>query len=326
MTGQTFIVDGRVNGKVSVVTDRPLSRSEYFEVFLSTLRANGLVAIPMRGGGYRIQPSDGAATQPSRIGSQSATASQFVTEVFRLRSIDATSAVETLRPLISREGSLTANRSANSLVVADYADNIRRIRDLIRQVDRDSAATQIVNLDNAGAREIATALQGLAGQGGGEGGRSPVSIAAVDSSNAIALRGDPTSVARFAAMAKQLDERAQSGAEIRVYRLEFANAETLLQTVQSLIGGQGGNSQSNDLPPVAAAASSAATCSSRRRPRISAAAKSRRASAAVAGRAGNVGGKPSARAAHGCRSSMFCASDVAAETARCNWIACGVYK
>lgn len=255
VTGQTFIVDGRVTGKVSVVTDRPLSRSEYFEVFLSTLRANGLVAIPMRTGGYRIQPSDGAATQPSRVGSQAASASQFVTEVFRLRSIDASTAVETLRPLISREGSLTANRSANSLVVADYADNIRRIRDLIRQIDRDSAATQIVGLDNAGAREIATALQGLAGQGGGEGGRSPVSIVAVDSSNAIALRGDPTSVARFAAMAKQLDARAQSGSEIRVYRLEHANAATLLETVQSLIGGQSGGSQANALPPVAATTS-----------------------------------------------------------------------
>lgn len=252
VTGQTFIVDGRVNGKVSVVTDRPLSRSEYFEVFLSTLRANGLVAIPMRGGGYRIQPSDGAATQPSRVGSRAAAPSQFVTEVFRLRSIDATTAVETLRPLVSREGSITANRNANSLVVADYADNIRRIRELVRQIDRDSAATQIVTLDNAGAREIATALQGLAGQGGGEGGRSPVSVAAIDSSNAIALRGDPTSVARFAAMAKQLDARAQSGAEIRVYRLEHANAETLLETVQSLIGGQSNSSQNAPLPPVAA--------------------------------------------------------------------------
>ena len=252
VTGQTFIVDGRVNGKVSVVTDRPLSRSEYFEVFLSTLRANGLVAIPIRGGGYRIQPSDGAATQPTRVGSRAATSSQFVTEVFRLRSIDATSAVETLRPLVSREGSLTANKNANSLVVADYADNIRRIRDLLRQIDRDSAATQIVALDNAGAREIATALQALAGQGGGEGARPPVSIAAIDSSNAIALRGDPTSVARFAAMAKELDARAQSGAEIRVYRLEHANAATLLETVQSLIGGQNGSSASNDVPTVAA--------------------------------------------------------------------------
>ncbi|MBJ7378497.1 MAG: type II secretion system protein GspD, partial [Sphingobium sp.] len=44
VTGRTFIIDNKVQGKVSVVTDRPLSRSEYFEIVLSTLRANGLVA------------------------------------------------------------------------------------------------------------------------------------------------------------------------------------------------------------------------------------------------------------------------------------------
>ena len=253
VTGQTFIVDSRVQGKVSVVTDRSLSRSEYFEVFLSTLRANGLVAIPLRGGGYRIQQAEGAATQPSRVGSASAPASQFVTEVFRLRSIDATAAVETLRPLVSREGSITANRNANSLVIADYADNIRRIRDLVRQIDRDSAATQIVTLDFAGAREIASALQGLAGQGvGGEGSRPPVTVVPVDSSNAIALRGDPTSVSRFAAMARELDKRAESGAEIRVYPLEYANAETLLPTIRSLIGETGSESSDAGVEPAAA--------------------------------------------------------------------------
>ncbi len=239
VTGKTFIVDSRVQTKISIVTDRPLSRSEYFEVFLSTLRANGLVAIPMRGGGYRIQLSEGAATQPSRVSPKQAAPSEFVTEVFRLRSIDAASAVETLRPLVSKEGSITANRNANSLVVADYADNLRRIRDLVRQIDRDSAATQVIALKNAGAREIAAALQGLASQGvSGEGARAPVTVVPIDSSNAIALRGDPTTVARFAAMAKELDDRAQSGAEIRVYRLDHANAETLLQTVQSLIAPQ----------------------------------------------------------------------------------------
>lgn len=262
VTGQTFIVDSRVQGKVSVVTDRSLSRSEYFEVFLSTLRANGLVAIPLRGGGYRIQQTEGAATQPTRVGSKTALGSQFVTEVFRLKSIDASSAVETLRPLVSREGSLTANRNANSLVVADYADNIRRIRDLVVQIDRDSAATQIVALDNAGAREIASALQGLAGQGvAGEGARPPVTVVPIDSSNAIALRGDPTSVSRFAAMAKELDKRAESGAEIRVYQLEYANAETLLPTIQSLIGegtsSPGANQAASAVTPPASAAAGA---------------------------------------------------------------------
>jgi general secretion pathway protein D len=256
VTGQTFIVDSRVQTKISIVTERSLSRSEYFEVFLSTLRANGLVAVPMRGGGYRIQLADGAATQPTKVGVKTAAPSEFVTEVFRMKSIDATSAVETLRPLISKEGSLTANRNANSLVVADYADNIRRIRDLVRQIDRDSASTQVISLENAGAREIATALQSLASQGvSGEGSRPPITVVAIDSSNAIALRGEASTVSRFAAMAKELDSKAQSGAEIRVYWLDHANAETLLETVKSLIAPQQSSSSfSPSAVPVASAA------------------------------------------------------------------------
>ncbi|MCA1748987.1 MAG: hypothetical protein LC634_05450, partial [Sphingomonadales bacterium] len=177
VTGRTFVVDQRVQGTVSVVTDRPLSRSEYFEIFLSTLRANGLVAIPTSGGAYRIQPVANAASQPSRIGTRGASANQLVTEVFRLRSIDAAAAIETLQPLVSAEGSITANRNANSLVVVDFADNVGRIRALIGRIDTDSSAMEIVNLENAGAREIATSLSALAAQGvAGEGAVIPVAV------------------------------------------------------------------------------------------------------------------------------------------------------
>ena len=243
LTGRTFILDSRVQGKVSVVTDRPLSRSEYFEVFLSTLRANGLVAVPTRGG-YRIQPADGAATQPSQIGLRGAAANQFVTEVVRLKSIVASEALETLRPLVSKQGSITANRNANSLVIVDYADNIRRIRQLVNDIDRDSAASTIINLKNAGAREIATSLQSLATQGGGEGIRAPVTVVPIDSSNSIALRGDPGAVAKFAQMARELDSRAELGTEIRVHRLDYASAEALLPVIEQLLGKSGSNGAS----------------------------------------------------------------------------------
>ena len=49
-------------------------------------------------------------------------------------------------------------------------------------IDVDSGVTRLVSLNNAGAREIAAALAELAGEG--------VSIVPVDSSNAIALRGE----------------------------------------------------------------------------------------------------------------------------------------
>jgi general secretion pathway protein D len=255
ITGRTFVIDGRVNGKVSVATDRPLSRSEYFEIFLSTLRSNGLVAVPGPNGSYRVQPIDGAAAQPGRIGSRGAAQNQFVTEIIRLRHIDAVAAVETLRPLVSAQGSLTANRNANSLVVADFADNIRRIRSLAASIDRDSSTSQIVTLKNAGAREIAAALTALV-PAAGEGARAPVAIVPIDSSNAIALRGDQAMVARFVAMATDLDQKAAGGTELRVYWLEHANAETLLPTLQQLVGGGSDPAQKAGLPPATDSSSS----------------------------------------------------------------------
>lgn len=240
VTGRNFVIDSRVQGKVSVVTDRALSKSEYFEVFLATLRANGFVAIPMSGGGYRVQPSDTAAAQPGRIGESGAARNQFVTEVFRLRAIEATSAVETLRPLVSREGSVTANRSGNSLVVADYADNIRRIRSLLGKIDSEGAATDVIALKNAGAREIATSLQQLATGGQtGDGARTAVAVVAIDSSNSIALRGDAEMVQRFGAIARDLDRRAANGTEIQVYWLQHADADKLMPVLERLVGQAG---------------------------------------------------------------------------------------
>lgn len=247
VTGRTFIIDNRVSGKVTVVTDRPLSRSEYFEAFLSTLRANGLVAVPTGNGALRIQPIDNAASQPTRVGAAGASRNSFVTEIVRLRSVDAQSAVDTVRPLVSAQGSVTANRGANSLVVVDFADNIRRIRQVLARIDTDSASTRVVTLQNAGAREVATALQALAGGGsvaaGGQGGAAPatggtaggVSVVSIDSSNSVVLRGDPSTVARLASVAAELDRKARSGTEIRVVFLENADAAQLLPVLQQLV-------------------------------------------------------------------------------------------
>ncbi|WP_026325996.1 type II secretion system secretin GspD [Sphingomonas sp. Mn802worker] len=245
VTGRTFIIDNRVQGKVTVVTDRPLSRSEYFEVFLSTLRANGLVAIPTANGALRVQPIDNAASQPGRIGLRGAARNQLVTEIIRLRSTDATQAVDTVRPLVSAQGSVTANRGGNSLVVVDFADNVRRVREVIRRIDTDVASTRIVALRNANAKEVATALTQLIGGGAGGGGGQPgaatpggASAVAIESSNAVALRGDPSTVARLVAVARDLDTRARNANEIKVVFLENADAAQLLPVLQQLVGQQ----------------------------------------------------------------------------------------
>ncbi|WP_174280004.1 type II secretion system secretin GspD [Sphingomonas bacterium] len=240
VTGRTIIIDSRVQGKVTVVTDHPLSQSQYFEIFLSTLRANNLVAVPAANGALRVQPLDNAAQQPSRVGSAGASRDSFVTEIVRLRQVDAQSALDTVRPLISQQGSVSANRAGNSLVIVDFADNIRRVRAVLARVDADSAATRVVLLRNASAREVATALQALSGSGqAGGGGITPgagVSVVAVEGSNSIALRGDPATVSRLVGVAQQLDTQARNGTQIKVVFLENADAEQLLPVLQQLVG------------------------------------------------------------------------------------------
>lgn len=241
VTGRTFVIDPSVTGTVTVVTDRSLSQSEYFEVFLSTLRANGLVAVPAAGGVLRIRSTAGAATQPGSVGTARAGNNAFVTEIFRLSHIPAASAIETLRPLISAEGSITANTAGNSLVIADFADNVRRMRALISRVDIDSSSSEIVALDNAGAREIAASLQAMVTSSTGQ---TPASVVPVDSSNSLLLRGDPATVARIAALARELDLRAASGTEIRVIFLEFADAAQILPVLERVTGQTGSVSSS----------------------------------------------------------------------------------
>ena len=230
-TGRTFIVDPAVTGTVTVTSQRALSRSELFEVFLSTLRANGLVVTPTSSGAYRISPAQGAAQGPSTVGSE-----RFSTQVFQLRNIDAASAAETIRPLVGPQGQVLANPSGNSVVVADFADNLSRIRSLIQRIDVDRASFDVVTLENSSAAEIAGVLAQVLTPPGGQPGQGMVSVTPVASSNSVILRGDPAAVARVRPLVEDLDRRARSADDVKVVFLQHANAEQLLPVLQQIVG------------------------------------------------------------------------------------------
>ena len=263
-TGRTFIVDPGVTGTVTVTSDRLLNRAQLFEVFLSTLRANGLVVTPTASGAYRISPAQGAAQGPATVGSE-----RFSTEVFQLRHLDAASAAETIRPLVGPQGQVLANPGANSVVVADFSDNLARIRSLIGRIDVDRTGFEVVTLQNSSAREIAAVLQTVLAPPGGQPGQGMVSVTPVESSNSIVLRGDPSALTRIRPLIEDLDRRAESADDVKVVFLQHASAEALLPVLQQIVGQQVTAASANAIPasgrgaggdvPAAAPASAAPT-------------------------------------------------------------------
>lgn len=228
VTGASFVIDPRVQGKVSVVSDKPLGRSQYFELFLATLRANGYVAVPSGTGQYRIQPAEAGA---------GAGGARYTTSVIPLTNIDAQQAVDSLRPVLSRNGTASANRAGNAVIIADFADNISRARQVLREIDRDRAVTQMVTLRNAGARDLAQSLQRLMQQPGTQGGAGQITtVVAIDASNAIAIKGEASQVQRLVKMARELDQGAAGGSDSRVIFLQHADASAVMPVLQQLMG------------------------------------------------------------------------------------------
>jgi general secretion pathway protein D len=93
-------------------------------------------------------------------------------------------------------------------------------------------------LRNSSAREVIAAVNQLVATPGQQGPArtSRIALAPVESSNSVVLRGDPTLVQSVLAIITDLDRRAASTDDVRVVRLQHANAERLLPVLQQLIG------------------------------------------------------------------------------------------
>ena len=252
-TGTSFIVDPAVQGTVDYSSEQPMSQADMLGVLLTILRSHGLVAVPAGPGTYRVVPDQGAAGQGN--GKQA----HFGTQLITLRRIDARIAAETLKPLLGRGGVAIASPQGNSLLVADYSDNIARIAALVAQIDSDNTSIDTLSLRNSSAREIAATLNALFGVRG-EGGSQVLSILPVESSNSLVVRGDPAVVSRALNMAAELDRRAESTGDVRVVKLQHASAEQLLPVLQQLVGQDPGN-QDGRVPQSAAAPGSSEAAS-----------------------------------------------------------------
>ena len=248
ITGRTLILDPAVKGVVNVVSAEPLSANGVWDLFRSVLRVYGFAAVKS-GAAWRIVPQasaiQGGATAAS--GRNVARSQDVVTRVIPLRNLPSDAAVRVFRPLIASFGSIEALASPNSIVVTDYAENVRRVERLAQDLDAGGGASfESLPLKFASAKDVGAALARLLGDGSGPG--SP-KIAVDERSNIILVRGDARSLSEARRMAALLDKAGGAAPTTRVFRLNFADAESVTNVLRGLTGG--GNQPAAATNPVA---------------------------------------------------------------------------
>ncbi|HEX4597224.1 MAG TPA: type II secretion system secretin GspD [Burkholderiaceae bacterium] len=246
-TGRIFVIDPRVKGTLTLVTERPVTRQQAFEELLSALRLQGftLVDSPEAGGVARILPEADAKLQGGRVVGPSAGAphgDQVVTQVFRLQYESATNLVAVLRPLIAPNNTISAYAANNTLVITDYAENLRRLARIIEAIDSPATAeVEVVPLKYGLASDVAAILSKALDEGARTSGQAAdsgqrVSVLAEPRTNMLILRA--ASRARLN-QAKELiarfDQPSLTPGNINVVYLRNAQAVKLAPLLRAVL-------------------------------------------------------------------------------------------
>ena len=136
VTGKNFIIDPRVNAKVTMLSSTPMSPAAFYEAFLSVLQVYGYVAVPA-GKVIKIVPNTDARQLPANDlpASVSSSSDEIVTQIITVKNISAAQLVPILRPFVPQYGQLTAYPSGNMLIISDRASNVNRIVRIVERMD-----------------------------------------------------------------------------------------------------------------------------------------------------------------------------------------------
>lgn len=248
ITKRNFIIDPRINGTVTVVSNRPLSESELYQLFLSVMQVNGVAAVDT-GLTTKLVPDAVAQQMGTRVDvAGKLTGEMPTTRIFYMSRANANDVMAAVRPLMSASAHAAVVASSNALVLADTADHLNEITKLIQQLDSPASETmQVVALRHVDAARMMDLLNALSGASGGStaateqgavsaSASSALKLVADSAADRIIIRGNPVAVAHMVQMIEALDtvpSKRLSG--MRVFRLKYASAAHLASVLDGLL-------------------------------------------------------------------------------------------
>ncbi|KDB08934.1 general secretion pathway protein D [Burkholderia sp. lig30] len=252
-TDTTIIVDPRVKGQINLVSDNPVTKERALKSLEASLRMQGF-ALVRDHGILKVVPEADAKLQggPTYVGNTPrASGDHVITQIFRLRNESATNLLPVLKPLVSPNNAIAAYPNDNSIVVTDYADNVRRIAEIIAGIDAGSSQkVTVVPLSHESAVDLAPIVQKMLDPSatGNTDATLKVSVSANPRLNAILLRAtDPGRISDAKALIKQLDAPTRVPGNMHVVRLQNANAAELVKVLRGMMGmpGDSGTTSGN---------------------------------------------------------------------------------
>jgi general secretion pathway protein D len=241
VTETTIVVDPSVKGKIKVISSKPVSKAELYDLFLSILDVHGYTAV-RSGAVVRVIPNKNARSSPvDVISGTSDINAEYVTQVIRLDNVSAAKLIPVLRPLVPQQAHMAAYAPSNAIIISDIRANIDRMEKIIASMDQSAVKeTEIIKLRYGVSTDVVEMLKTLEKSRAGEGADASkeATLVADKRTNSVVVTADELSIERIKSLIDYLDIPLEQSGNVRVMYLEYADAtevaEVLTRVMQNL--------------------------------------------------------------------------------------------
>jgi general secretion pathway protein D len=188
LVNRTLLRGALPQSQIILKTQTPLTKSEAIQALQAVLALNGVSVVNIGDKFVKVLPSDQASTAGGEVNKASAkdlpNLGSYVTHVVQLKYVKPSEMVPVIQPFSKLANSILAIDGNGILVLRDYAENVKRMLEMIEQVDVSVPAeyiSEVIPIRYAKVDDIASALNAL----GGGGSSTTVSIGAGTGSSQI---------------------------------------------------------------------------------------------------------------------------------------------
>ena len=229
LTDKTIILDPRVKGVISIYSDAPLDSESIWEVFISTMEVQGYNVLK-DGDIYRVIPSQEGVKNFSEDGPL---AGSIGSEVIKLRFSSAKDIVNAVKPIVGVRSYIVALQNDREVLIADDADNIKRVRDIIRNLDSElDTSISDFKLKNLSAIEALRLINSLKSDPNTR--FDKLAVATFQGSNKLIFSGPLEIVTRAKRVISQLDLDNSLNENTKVIYLNYSQAEDILKILKDV--------------------------------------------------------------------------------------------
>lgn len=247
LTGKNFVIDEKVQGKITVISPTKISVDDAYQVFLTVLDMKGFTAVT-ENKVIKIFPSREAKQSGVSIVTEERQLppdENYETRILKLKHIGTTELSRLISPLISKDGSSIPYPSTNVLIITDIKSNMAKLLDLIAELDTEppkgKGGIYVYYLQNAGAEDMAKVLSSLVSkipQRPAAGGQPPqeavvhfeggISVTADKATNSLIIMASPEDYERVKSIIERLDvKRKQVYVEAAIVEMSLDKTREL---------------------------------------------------------------------------------------------------